>query len=418
MLMASLALASTSSAQSAPDSLTLSRRDVTERAIAAAADLEHFQAAVRAASSLTRIPALVSSPVLTVESEGSPSPFSGSEYTRRLSLDQEIDFRGQKGARRLVGQASVAVAERDLASREQIIVAAVDEAYGRWLVARRRLEFVSPLVERSQELTGRAEVARRREIVTGFDVRVLKGDLAELASEQIEAQRELEQADAELKVWTGMPADQPIRLVDDLDRDQWRCSVDSLTVLARHARADLERAVAAESLAVTRVGLEQRLALANPSLGISAGRERQSFESPTGALVDQETFVGIHASIPLPFARSSIGVSEAQLEVARTRAERAGLDRTVRQDVAAACAGMARAEARRALLRDAGSSAASDLILTESAYREGRIPLEQYLTVRERLVRIQREALDGAAAVEEARARRARTVNESTEHRH
>ena len=51
------------------------------------------QAAVRAASSLTHVPALVSNPVLGLESEGSSTPFSSREYTRRISLDQEIDWR-------------------------------------------------------------------------------------------------------------------------------------------------------------------------------------------------------------------------------------------------------------------------------------------------------------------------------------
>lgn len=390
----------------APDSLTISRREAVERALTAVGDVARFQSAVRAAEALARTPALVSNPVIGAESEGAGSPFSGSDYTRRLTLEQEIDLAGQGKARRQVGQATVAVAERELAARQQTIQAAVDESYGRWLVARKRQQFLTPLADRARELRHHAEEARRSEIVTGFDVRLLRGDVAELESEGAAAQRELEQAEAELRIWLGLPTGLALRLVDDIDGRLWRCPADTLTLLAERSRADLGRAAAAESLAERRVFLERRLARGNPTLGISAGRERRSFDSPTAGLLDDRvTLVGIRATIPIPLIRSPVGVSEARLELARSQGERAVLALSVRQEVAAACAGLTAAAERLRVLRDAVTGAPGDLRMTESAYREGRISLEQYLTVRERLVRIQREAFDAQAALEEARAR-------------
>ena len=46
----------------------------------------------------------------------------------------------------------------------------------------------------------------------------------------------------------------------------------------------------------------------------------------------------------------------------------------------------------------------------EAAYRGGRIPLEDYLTLRERLIRIRRDLIDATGAVEEARARLVRAT--------
>ncbi len=395
----------------APDSLTISREEAVERALAGVGDMARFQSAIRAAEALARVPALVSNPVIEVETEGARSPFSGRDYTRRITLEQEIDLAGQGKARRRVGQATVTVAERELAARQQIIQSAVDEAYGRWLIAQRRRVFLAPLAERARELSRHAEESRRREIVTGFDVRVLRGDVAELESEGATAQSELEQAEAELRIWLGLPSATSLRLADDLDGRPWRCPSDSLTQRARSSRTDLARAAAAESLAERRVFLERRLARGNPTLGISAGQERRSFDSPSvGTLDDRATTVGIRATVPIPLVRASFGVNEAQLELARSQNERAVLELAVRQDVAAACAGLTAAEDRLSMLRDAVTSAPSDLRLTESAYREGRIPLDQYLTVRERLVRIQREALDAEAALEEARTRLVRAT--------
>ena len=398
-------------AAAAPDSLIVSRREAVERATAAGADVARFQVAVRAAAALARVPRLASNPVIAVETEGAHSPFSRRDYTRRVTLEQEINLSGQNNARRIVGRATIAVAERDLAGRQQTIESAVDEAYGRWLVARRRQQFLAPLSDRAHELSGHAEEARRRETITGFDVRILQADAAELQAEQSAAQREREQAEAELKIWLGLKAGTELRLVDDLDGRPWRCSTDSLTMLAERSRADLARASSAESLAESRVLLERRLARGNPTIGISVGQERRSFDSPTaGAFDDRATTLGIRAALPLPLMRSSVGLSEARLELARAQSERAVVVVSVRQDVAAACAGVTLGEERLQILRDAATGAPGDLRSTESAYREGRISLEQFLTVRERLVRIQREAFDAEAALEEARARLVRAT--------
>lgn len=414
VLMFSAAHAGVAGAQTNLDSLTVSRAEAVERAIALLLDGGRYQEAIRKAASQMRSPFLVSNPVLEVESEGTPSPLSGREYTRKLSLDQEIDLRGHGAARRRVGAAAIVVAERDWTLRAQDIRASVDEAYGRWLLAEHRGQFLAPLVGRANELGVHAEAARRREIVTGFDVRVLKGDVAELESERLEARRELEQADAELRVWMGLPAGPALRLVDDLDPKPWRCDVEMLLPLARRSRADLARASAAESLATARLALERRLNLANPSVGISVGRERRTFESPpAGTIEDKQAFAGIRASFPLPLRRTSSVVGEAQVELARAQSERIRIELAMRQDLAAGCARLMRSEERQQLLQTAAGSAAADLRLTEAAYREGRIPLEQYLTVRERLVRIQREAIDAAAAVEDARTRLIRATGVS-----
>lgn len=395
----------------APESLTLSRRETVERALVATQDLARFQSAVRAATRLSRVPVLVSNPVLGAETGGVGQPFSSSEYTRLISLEQEIDLAGHRRARRRVGEATIAVTEREVAARRQNIQSAVDDAFGRWLIARKRESFLGPLADRARELSVRAQDARRSETVTEFDVRLLRRDVVELESERARARRELDEAEAELHIWLGLSRNTSLLLTDDLNDRPWGCSLDSLTHLARSSRADLALAAAAESLAGRRVLLEQRLALGNPIIGISASKDRQSFESPSiGTVNDQETNVGIRATIPIPFVRAPFGVNEARLELARSQSDRAVLELSVRQDVAAACAGLTAAEERLRILRDAVTTAPGDLRLTESAYREGRIPLDQYLTVRERLVRIQREALDAEAALEEARARLVRAT--------
>jgi len=344
-------------------------------------------------------------PEVSVDFEGVTAPWSSKEYTRRVLLEQELDLRGERRAREGVGRVVSALAVRELGEREQEITSEVDGAYSRHLVARRKSEFLAPLRQRARSLRTKAESARRRETLTGFDARLLRAEALGLEADWVESQRELETASSELRVWIGLPANTPLDLADDLDDRPWRCDADSAMNMALLHRQTLARAVAAESLSLMRLGLEQRLGRVNPRLGLSVSRERLELEPVGGGLIsDEDTSVGLGITMPLPlFGLNPTGIAEARVELERARAERAALERQVRQAVTTACVGLERAEEERRLRREAAVSADQDLLLVERAYEDGRIPLEEFITLRERLVRQQIALLDATRTVEEER---------------
>jgi outer membrane protein, heavy metal efflux system len=392
--------------QAQGDSLRLSRTEAQERALGRSGELIRRAAARAEARRLGRV-RYPHNPEVSVEVEGAPSPWSNREYTRRVRFEQEIDLRGEGRGRSRIGQATGAVADRELGERSQAIAAQVDEVYSRHLVARRKAAFLEPLRDRARSLRARAEGARRRETLTGFESRLLRAEALGLEADWLEAERELDVSDAELRTWLVVPSDSALDLEDDLDERPWRCDPGSALALALQGRLALARAAAAESLALARVMLELRLARVNPAFGVSVGRERLELEPQgLGMIGDEDTFVGLELRVPIPiFARNQPGIAEARLDLERARAERAALDRDVRQEVAAGCAALQRAEDARRIRREAAESAGQDLRLIESAYGEGRIPLDEYLTLRERLVRQQLALLDAVRTVEQERAR-------------
>ncbi|MEO5618257.1 MAG: TolC family protein [Candidatus Eisenbacteria bacterium] len=384
---------------------TLSRAEMVARALTLSGGPAERRAAMETAARLRRrLP--ISNPELSIELEGAPQPFSGREYTRRLRLEQELDLRGQRGARQQVGMASANLVEREAVAREQAIAAGVDEAVGKWLVARRRTVLLEPIRERAHALRHKADTARQRETLAGFDSRLLQAEALGRESEWIEARRELEAAEAELRIWTGLPEEDSLSLQDDLDALPWRCSADSLMARAREFRPDLARAAAAESLAAARLRFEQSVARANPRIGISAGRERLSLDGPfpSGELSDLDNFVGLDFTMPLPiFPADPSGTAQASAELAQARAERTVLEREMRREVAVACAAIGRGQERKRAIQQAAATAGGDLELVEQAYRGGRIPLEQYLTLTDRLIRLQLEVVEATGTVEAAR---------------
>ncbi len=393
------------------DSLRLSRREVQERALAHSTEIARRVAAQMEARRLARVSSL-HNPEISAEIEGTPSPWSGTDYTRRIHLEQEIDLRGERRARSRIGQAAGAVADRELGERTQAIAAEVDQGYSRHLVAQRRAALLEPLRDRARNLRSKAEDARRLEALSGFDARLLRSEALSLEADWLDARRELEITDAGLRIWLALPPASVLALVDDLDERSWRCDIDTILILAGQARLALARAAAAESLALARVTLEQRLARVNPTLGATVGRERLQLESAelgrTGA---EDTFFGLGVRVPIPvFGVNPLGIAEARFELERVRAERAALEREVRQEVVTTCAALQRLEEQRTLRAEAAESAGSDLRLIESAYENGRIPLDEYLTLRERLIRREIGLLDALAAVEQERSRLVRAT--------
>lgn len=388
--------ASAAGAQAAE--VSFGREEVIDRALERSGELAGLRERADRGSRPGGVTPSPANPVLSVELEGSPGPWSGRDYTRRLSLEQEFDLRGERGARRDAFAAGGGLLRAELRAREQAIAADVDDAVSAWLIARRRLELLGPALLQARSLLQRAQTARRRELITPFNERMLRADALEVEGEVSEARQQLDQAEARLRARLG-PAPDSLRIEESLSLDAWRCSADSILALALSNRADLARAQAAEVQAVARQELARRLGRGNPTLGLSIGQERIEIDEE-----DKDVFIGVQGSIPLPlFQTNRLERLETQLELDRSRSERVAIELQVRADVASACAALARAQERVGLLAPLAESAASDLRVLEAAYRDGRAALDEYLTLRERLLRAQRGYVDALADLEEAR---------------
>lgn len=406
-----LLLASVRAAHSQPDSIRWTRAAAQDRALRVSPELARGEAVLAEGSRLERVGHLYN-PELSVEAEGAPAPWSSRGYTRRIAIEQELDLRGERRARGIVGRATREVAARHFDDRRQEVTATVDEIYSRLLVARRKAEFFEPLRQRARDLQGKLDRAQRQETVTGFDARLLQADALAIEADWRGAQREAEVAESELRAWLALPARAAFEVEDDLDQRPWPCNADSAWALALQHASGLARAAANESLALARVQLEQRLARGNPSFGASVGQERLELETAgSGLIQDEDTFVGVSFRIPLPlFAVNQPGINEARLELEKVRAERAAIEREVRQAIIRSCAALQGFEEQRRLRQDAAKAAASDLLLIEAAYEGGRIPLDEYLTLRERLVRQQERLMEVTGSVEEERSRLVRAT--------
>jgi outer membrane protein TolC len=403
LAMAALLVGGSAEALAQAAGVSWSREDLITRALERSGELVELRQRAERAAAAAGASQYPWNPIFSVELEGSPAPWSGREYTRRLSLEQELDVRGERGARLHAFDAGTAVLREDVRSREQEVAADIDEAVSGWLVARQRLDLLGPALVQARSLGQRAQTARRRELVTAFDERMLRADALEIEGEEIAARRQLEQSEGRLRAWLE-PGTDSLRIDESLSTEFWSCEEDSVVTLALLHRGDLARARSAEAQSQARLELANRLGRVNPTIGVSVGQERLEIDAFPQPLEDKDLFVGVHGSIPLPlFQTNKLERMDGQLELDRARSERIAGERQVKGEAAAACAALGRAQERVALLGPLAESARSDLRMLEAAYRDGRAALEQYLTLRERLLRAQRGYVEALGDLEQAR---------------
>ena len=80
------------------DSLRLTRAQVQERAVGQSAEMVR-RLAVRTQTRLLERESYPFNPEVSVEVTGTPAPWSGTDYARRIMLEQELDLRGERRAR-------------------------------------------------------------------------------------------------------------------------------------------------------------------------------------------------------------------------------------------------------------------------------------------------------------------------------
>ena len=392
----------------------LSRADAVRRALSQSRDLVSLESADSMARRAADVPRLLN-PVARLELDGEHAGFGGADYSRRIGIEQELDLRGERGARRELGLAAVRVTTADLEARRREIALEVERGVGHWLVLERRVQWLDSLVTQASNLAARAREAASRETLMPFAARQLNLDAVRLGAERRALLGDLAAEEAGLRVVLGWPRSDSLSFLDDLDPPRAHGSGESLFQLALRSRLDLRRAAAEESLRFSEAGLEQRLAGTNPTIGISLARERSSFGSGDllggqdagatfGGLDRTETRVGFSISLPLPLSnRRQAEIATAAREAFRARAERESLVRRIQVEVASANSQWETAQSQLMELRAFAAEAGSDWKRVGDAYGDGRINLQDFLVFRDRLADVTRRYLDALEAAEAAR---------------
>jgi len=334
-----------------------------------------------------------------LESELKPN-VRGREGVLAFGLTQRFPLTARLRLEKAVSRAELAVAEAEVRDAERRLAAEVALAAVDWLALGTQRELKERQLANSRELV---EAANRA-------AGVGEGSALEAAQFDLEAQQlvtQLLQLDTghaallgELRPLLGVPAPEPIEITGTLPE----VAVVGTEAVALSRRADHQAALARREAA------ERALALARANrwqdLGVGLlGEMERAEDIPAG--IQQDNFVGLRLSLPLPFWNRNQGrVQEATATAQRRVKESEALAFRIRAEVEAAERQMAVAarlagEVTATLLRKA--SQLEERLAKLRA--EGQASLADVLRARERRLQLESTRMEAVRDFHRARVR-------------
>lgn len=364
-----------------PGGFTLAEAQAAARA--ASPDLRAAREGVAAARARERQANALLNPTLSYGREQTSR--SGQSNAQDIAqLEQPLEIRGQRRARRDAARLRSEVADVRLTAAERVLDYDVARAYATLMAVVRRAaladEAATAFAEAGRVTTQRLAAGD----VSGYAARRLQLEAARYAAQRADAMLALRVARIELATLVNLAPDSitpppATTLVPGTVTTKPLPQLDSLRVLATVSRSEL-RALTLEAAAAA---ADARLAAAErtPTPTLSAGYKRESVNSGgPGATMGLHGFVA-GFSLPLPvFDQRRGSIEAAGADTRRRQAEADALRRRVQAEVEQAHAALGAVNAQLELLRpQLGENARVALRAVQAAYSEGEITLVEWL---------------------------------------
>jgi len=304
-------------------------------------------------------------------------------------LTQPIEIAGERKQRIRTAEKFDELTRKELQEAEWIVHREVHAAFHAALVGRERWKVVDKLLVSTEELVSVAERRLQAGDISPLAVRLAKGELAQARQTSLSAERAYRSAQLELAEVSGWPPDALPEPLGGLDEPQRTPPIEDLLQLAEERHPGIAARQSAVGEAEARVRLEDREAWPEPSLGVMYTRE----SLPNVRI--QEHIIQGTMMLPIPFSqRNQKGRARARANLSVRQAEEQSFRQTLQARLTrAAIAVDADANRIAAYGTEILPAFEGNLTLLRRAFELGEVDLLQVLVARERLLRIQQDAL-------------------------
>ncbi|MGB5285037.1 MAG: TolC family protein, partial [Polyangiales bacterium] len=304
-------------------------------------------------------------------------------------LSQPIEIAGERKQRMQTAQKFDERTRKELVEAEWIVHREVHAAFHTALVARERWKVVDKLLVSTEELVSVAERRLQAGDISPLAVRLAKGELAQARQTSLTAERAYRSAQLTLAEVSGWPPDVLPDPLGELDEPRRTPAIDDLLRLAAERHPGIAARQSAVEEAEARVRLENREAWPEPILGVLYTRE-----SLPNIKIHEHIVQGT-MTVPIPFSqRNQEGRARARADLSVRQAEAQSFRQTLEARLTrAAIAVDADADRIAAYGTEILPAFEGNLTLLRRAFELGEVDLLQVLVARERLLRIQQDAL-------------------------
>lgn len=316
----------------------------------------------------------------------------GAQLDYEVSIAQQLELFGQRGARIDATRSGKLIADARLQARRAAMAAEVRQAFVRALGSEQHLSLARESLALSRQTVQAAQ--RRFELGDGsrIEVNTAKIDVARSTRDVNSAVRDRAGAYSELSALVALDATTQLHLDGALTGDSPAVAADAAALerLALESRADLVAARGALQAAQAERRLASREALPRPQVGARYERDQG----------DHVVMGTLQMELPA-FNRNEAGRGVAEAQAMQAEVTLQAMDRQIRREVQLAVLRLRAArEAVGAFETDVVAAIEENLALVVTAYEAGKLDLLELLLVRRNAIEARRGYIE---ALEELR---------------
>ncbi|MEW6207266.1 MAG: TolC family protein [Acidobacteriota bacterium] len=373
------------------------------RALASNIDLAAARLDIQRARARLSQARLIPNP--TIEFEQTTGNLTGSQGERETSIgfSLPLEISGQRRSRIDLARVELEAAEAEIADRERRLVAEVRAAFAETLALIRELEITEGINSLDTQ-TARLVEARVTEGESApIELNLLRVEVDRLKSRRALIEGRLQSAMLRLKTLTGIPANEPLRVREDLAAPPSvnpPASLEAAIDIALRSRPDLRLARLAEKAA--EAGLQLARAQSRPDVTAFTkySSVRSTFDdTPVGVLRDKDKLLTFGVSISLPFFNRNQGAkAEATTAIIQAQRRREFVEQLIRAEVAGAYTRYEAAQSAIAVFEQGVLARSSQNVQSiRAAYQLGAFRLTELLVEQRRSLDSEREFIEALA---------------------
>ena len=381
----------------------VSSNDLVRRALASNAELAAARLDIERARARLRQAGLRPNPTLDFEQTTGRFTGAAGESEMSVGLAVPLELGGKRRRRIELARAEFEAAEAEVADRERRLTNEVRAFYAEALASIRELGTLGELNNLDLQTTRFVQARVNEGETAPIELNQLRVEVERLRSRRSLVEGRLQASLFRLKSLTGVPANELVRLREDIASPGLApppASLEAATEIALRSRPDLK--LARLNVEVAQAGL--RLARSygvpdvTPFTRYSQGRSVFD-DTPVGVLTDRDKLLTFGVSVGIPIFNRNQG-AKAEATAAITQAERRleFLDAVVRSEVQSAYARYEAARAAVSIFEQGVIPRSAENIRTiRAAYQIGAFSITDLLVEQRRLVDAQREFTEALA---------------------
>lgn len=370
--------------------------DLVRRALSSNAELAAARLEVERARARLRQAGLRPNP--TVEFEQQQGVFnSPGERTTSAGVSVPLELGGKRQRRIDLAQAEFEAAQAEVADRERRLANDVRAAYAEAMAAARELSITAELNTIDTQTARVVEARVNVGDAAPLELNLLRVEVERLRSRRALVVGRLQAALLKLKSLTGIPADEQLRLREDLTAfalPDPPASLEAAVEVALRSRPDLRLAKLNEEVAQAGLRLTRAQSFPDVTAFSRYSRSRSSFDqTPIGPLTDHDKLFAYGVSISIPvFNRNQGAKAEAEAAIAQSQQRRQFIEAVVRAEVSSAYARyQAATQAINTFEQGVIARSNENIKAIRGAYEVGAFRVTELLTEQRRLIDSQRE---------------------------